>query len=49
MKEHELHWTLHFSSKHFYERQQWHDEKRSSLPALKNENGLIWPKAFYAK
>ncbi|NMO95844.1 ANTAR domain-containing response regulator [Paenibacillus lemnae] len=28
MNEHELHWSLHFSSKHFYARQQWRDEKR---------------------
>lgn len=49
MKEHELHWTLHFSSKHFYEREQWHNERTQLLARIEERKWIDMAKGILCK
>ncbi|OXL86199.1 histidine kinase [Paenibacillus sp. SSG-1] len=46
MKAHELHWSLHFSSAHFYERQQWKNERKQLLARIEERKWIDMAKGI---
>lgn len=42
----ELHWTLHFSAKHFFERQAWQDERAQLVSRLEERKWIDMAKSI---
>ncbi|GAK39238.1 ANTAR domain-containing protein [Paenibacillus urinalis] len=46
MKEHELDWTLHFSEKRFFERQEWASERKQLLARIEDRKWIDMAKGI---